>query len=140
MHMVATEYAVFDAQDFAKANGEELGVTPVPSLNLVCAPQYEPRSSSRASFERCGSHAQVCSGDDSSFEYITADVAKEKGLEVRRSPLSPRGLGTWVGPRRENLPPPSLPHSTGEEATTQYRHEVLHATILESPCVGRMHR
>jgi len=41
-------YGAFDAQDFAKANGEELGVQPVPSLNLVC------------------------SGDDEKFEYITA--------------------------------------------------------------------
>jgi len=53
-------YGAFDAQDFAKANGEELGVQPVPSLNLVC------------------------SGDDESFEYITADEAKEKGLEVKK--------------------------------------------------------
>merc|ERR1719247_3006711 len=29
-------YGAFEAQDFAKANAEELGVTPVPSLNLVC--------------------------------------------------------------------------------------------------------
>jgi len=53
-------YGAFDAQDFAKANAEELGVQPVPSLNLVC------------------------SGDDTSFEYITADEAKEKGLEVKK--------------------------------------------------------
>jgi len=53
-------YGAFDAQDFAKANAEELGVQPVPSLNLVC------------------------SGDDESFEYITADEAKEKGLEVKK--------------------------------------------------------
>jgi len=53
-------YGAFDAQDFAKANGDELGVQPVPSLNLVC------------------------SGDDTSFEYITADEAKEKGLEVKK--------------------------------------------------------
>jgi len=33
---------------------------PVPSLNLVC------------------------SGDDEKFEYITADEAKEKGLEVKK--------------------------------------------------------
>jgi sulfate adenylyltransferase len=53
-------YGAFDAQDFAKANAEELGVQPVPSLNLVC------------------------SGDDESFEYITADEAKEKGLEIKK--------------------------------------------------------
>uniref|UniRef100_A0A7S4I919 sulfate adenylyltransferase n=1 Tax=Prymnesium polylepis TaxID=72548 RepID=A0A7S4I919_9EUKA len=53
-------YGAFDAQDFAKANAEELGVQPVPSLNLVC------------------------SGDDEKFEYITADEAKEKGLEVKK--------------------------------------------------------
>ncbi|KAL1523762.1 hypothetical protein AB1Y20_018687 [Prymnesium parvum] len=53
-------YGAFDAQDFAKANAEELGVQPVPSLNLVC------------------------SGDDDSFEYITADEAKEKGLEIKK--------------------------------------------------------
>lgn len=52
---------IFPLQDFAKANAEELGVQPVPSLNLVC------------------------SGDDESFEYITADEAKEKGLEVSKA-------------------------------------------------------
>jgi len=53
-------YGAFEAQDFAKAHAEELGVTPVPSLNLVCT------------------------GDDTNFEYITADDAKEKGLEVKK--------------------------------------------------------
>merc|ERR1719152_877421 len=53
-------YGAYDAQDFAKANADELGVQPVPSLNLVCT------------------------GDDKEFEYITADVAKEKGLEVKK--------------------------------------------------------
>jgi len=53
-------YGAFEAQDFAKANAEELGVTPVPSLNLVCT------------------------GDDTIFEYLTADEAKEKGLEVKK--------------------------------------------------------
>ena len=53
-------YGAFEAQDFAKANAEELGVQPVPSLNLVCT------------------------GDDTTFEYITADEAKEKGLEVKK--------------------------------------------------------
>jgi sulfate adenylyltransferase len=53
-------YGAFEAQDFAKANAEELGVVPVPSLNLVCT------------------------GDDTDFEYITADEAKEKGLEVKK--------------------------------------------------------
>ena len=53
-------YGAFEAQDFAKANAEELGVTPVPSLNLVCT------------------------GDDKEFSYITADEAKEKGLDVKK--------------------------------------------------------
>ena len=53
-------YGAFDAQDFAIANSAELGVTPVPSLNLVC------------------------SGDDKTFEYVTADHAKEKGLDVKK--------------------------------------------------------
>jgi len=53
-------YGAFEAQDFAKANADELGVVPVPSLNLVCT------------------------GDDKEFEYITADEAKEKGLEVKK--------------------------------------------------------
>jgi len=53
-------YGAFEAQDFAKANAEELGVTPVPSLNLVCT------------------------GDETTFEYLTADEAKEKGLEVKK--------------------------------------------------------
>merc|ERR1712072_1067246 len=47
-------YGAFEAQDFAKANAEELGVTPVPSLNLVCAAEDE--------------------------QYYTAEDAKEKGL------------------------------------------------------------
>merc|ERR1712205_76433 len=41
-------------------NAGELGVTPVPSLNLVCT------------------------GDETSFSYITADEAKEKGLDVKK--------------------------------------------------------
>jgi len=53
-------YGAFEAQDFAKANAEALGVTPVPSLNLVCT------------------------GDETSFEYITADDAKAKGLDVKK--------------------------------------------------------
>jgi len=53
-------YGAFEAQDFAKANAEELGVQPVPSLNLVCT------------------------GDDTDFSYITADEAKEKGLDVKK--------------------------------------------------------
>jgi sulfate adenylyltransferase len=53
-------YGAFEAQDFAKANGEELGVTPVPSLNLVCT------------------------GDETNFEYLTAEDAKEKGLEPKK--------------------------------------------------------
>merc|ERR1719463_516881 len=53
-------YGAYEAQDFAKANAEELGVKPVPSLNLVCT------------------------GDDKDFEYITADDAKAKGLDVKK--------------------------------------------------------
>merc|ERR1719152_651642 len=53
-------YGAFEAQDFAKANADELGVTPVPSLNLVCV------------------------GDETKFEYKTADDAKEKGLDVKK--------------------------------------------------------
>mmetsp|Transcript_115731 Transcript_115731/g.210493 ORF Transcript_115731/g.210493 Transcript_115731/m.210493 type:complete len:282 (-) Transcript_115731:88-933(-) len=53
-------YGAFDAQDFAKANGDELKVQPVPSLNLVCV------------------------GDDKTFEYLTAEDAKEKGAEVKK--------------------------------------------------------
>mmetsp|Transcript_80095 Transcript_80095/g.151291 ORF Transcript_80095/g.151291 Transcript_80095/m.151291 type:complete len:474 (-) Transcript_80095:87-1508(-) len=53
-------YGAFDAQDFAKANGDELKVQPVPSLNLVCV------------------------GDDKTFEYLTAEDAKEKGADVKK--------------------------------------------------------
>merc|ERR1719182_1179117 len=53
-------YGAFEAQDFAKANAAELGVQPVPSLNLVCT------------------------GDEKDFQYITADDAKEKGLDVKK--------------------------------------------------------
>merc|ERR1719440_784333 len=53
-------YGAFEAQDFAKANAEELGVTPVPSLNLVCT------------------------GDESSFEYVTAEAAKESGASPKK--------------------------------------------------------
>jgi len=53
-------YGAFEAQDFAKANADELGVVPVPSLNLVCT------------------------GDDTDFEYMTADDAKAKGLDVKK--------------------------------------------------------
>jgi sulfate adenylyltransferase len=53
-------YGAFEAQDLAIANAKELGVQPVPSLNLVC------------------------SGDDTNFEYITADEAKERGVEVKK--------------------------------------------------------
>merc|ERR1712050_258502 len=44
-------YGAYDAQDFAKSNSEKVGVTPVPSLNLVYT-------------EEAG--------------YVTADEAKEK--------------------------------------------------------------
>jgi len=53
-------YGAFEAQDFAKANAEELGVVPVPSLNLVCV------------------------GDDTSFEYKTAEDAKAAGDEPKK--------------------------------------------------------
>jgi len=53
-------YGAFEAQDFAKANSEELGVVPVPSLNLVCV------------------------GDESSFEYVTAEAAKESGADPKK--------------------------------------------------------
>ena len=48
-------YGAYDAQDFAKANADELGVQAVPSLNLVCTMEEG---------------------------YLTADEAKEKGLEA----------------------------------------------------------
>ena len=50
-------YGAYDAQDLAKANSERLGVTPVPSLNLVCTKDGE---------------------------YVTAEEAKEKGLEINK--------------------------------------------------------
>jgi len=50
-------YGAYDAQDFAIANSEKLGVTPVPSLNLVCT---------------------------ESGEYVTAEEAKEKGLDIKK--------------------------------------------------------
>jgi sulfate adenylyltransferase len=49
-------YGAYDAQDFAIANSERLGVIPVPSLNLVYTDEEG---------------------------YVTAEYAKEKGLEVR---------------------------------------------------------
>mmetsp|Transcript_88581 Transcript_88581/g.251083 ORF Transcript_88581/g.251083 Transcript_88581/m.251083 type:complete len:487 (+) Transcript_88581:91-1551(+) len=53
-------YGAFEAQDFAKKHADELGVQPVPSLNLVCV------------------------GDDTKFEYLTAEDAKEQGQEVKK--------------------------------------------------------
>eukprot|EP00967_Tisochrysis_lutea_P006921 scaffold8287_cov36-Tisochrysis_lutea.AAC.2 len=50
-------YGAFEAQDLAKARADELGVQAVPSLNLVCDPDGN---------------------------YITADEAKEKGVEVMK--------------------------------------------------------
>jgi sulfate adenylyltransferase len=50
-------YGAFDAQDFAKANAEELGVTPVPSLNLVYT---------------------------SEADYVTAEAAKEAGYSIQK--------------------------------------------------------
>merc|ERR1712127_591732 len=64
MHMAGSKssvtgddfYGDYEAQDIARANAERLGVTPVPSLNLVY-PEEEG--------------------------YVTADVAEEKGLELK---------------------------------------------------------
>jgi len=50
-------YGAYDAQDFAKAKSAELGVTPVPSLNLVYTEEED---------------------------YVTADYAKEKGLTEQK--------------------------------------------------------
>jgi len=50
-------YGAYDAQDTAKANAEKLGVTPVPSLNLV-----------------------YCEEEG----YVTADYAEEKGLSIKK--------------------------------------------------------
>jgi len=50
-------YGAYDAQDTAKANADELGVQAVPSLNLVC---------------------------NDEGVYITAEEAKEKGMEVKK--------------------------------------------------------
>eukprot|EP00536_Pseudo-nitzschia_multiseries_P012890 jgi/Psemu1/327005/estExt_fgenesh1_pg.C_5140002 len=50
-------YGAYDAQDIAKANCEKLGVTPVPSLNLVYTEEEG---------------------------YVTADEAKEKDLHLKK--------------------------------------------------------
>jgi len=50
-------YGAYDAQDIARANAEKLGVTPVPSLNLVYTEEEG---------------------------YVTADVAEEKGLNLKK--------------------------------------------------------
>ena len=50
-------YGAYDAQDIAKANAEKLGVTPVPSLNLVYTEEEG---------------------------YVTADEAKEKDLSLKK--------------------------------------------------------
>merc|ERR1719258_526499 len=50
-------YGAFEAQDFAKANADELGVTPVPSLNLVCTKEAG---------------------------YVVAEEAKEKGYTIAK--------------------------------------------------------
>jgi len=50
-------YGAYDAQDTAKANSEKLGVTPVPSLNLVYTEEEG---------------------------YTTADYAEEKGLNTKK--------------------------------------------------------
>lgn len=49
-------YGAYDAQDFAIANSAAVGVTPVPSLNLVYTQEEE---------------------------YVTAEYAKEKGLTIK---------------------------------------------------------
>lgn len=49
-------YGAYDAQDFAKEKSAELGVTPVPSLNLVYTQEED---------------------------YVTAEYAKEKGLTIK---------------------------------------------------------
>mmetsp|Transcript_1286 Transcript_1286/g.1654 ORF Transcript_1286/g.1654 Transcript_1286/m.1654 type:complete len:432 (-) Transcript_1286:124-1419(-) len=50
-------YGAYDAQDTAKANAEKIGVTPVPSLNLVYSEEEG---------------------------YVTADFAEEKGLSIKK--------------------------------------------------------
>jgi len=50
-------YGAYDAQEFAKKHSEELGIKTVESLNLVCT---------------------------ESGEYITAEAAKEQGLNVMK--------------------------------------------------------
>mmetsp|Transcript_11544 Transcript_11544/g.33194 ORF Transcript_11544/g.33194 Transcript_11544/m.33194 type:complete len:431 (+) Transcript_11544:90-1382(+) len=50
-------YGAYDAQDIARANNEKLGVTPVPSLNLVYTEEEG---------------------------YVTADEAKEKDLNLKK--------------------------------------------------------
>jgi sulfate adenylyltransferase len=50
-------YGAYEAQDFAKLKGPELGVTPVPSLNLVYTEEEG---------------------------YVTADEAEEKGLHTKK--------------------------------------------------------
>jgi sulfate adenylyltransferase len=49
-------YGAYEAQDFAKLHSDELGIKPVPSLNLVFTEQEG---------------------------YVTAEYAKEKGLTVK---------------------------------------------------------
>lgn len=49
-------YGPYDAQNFAKTNGPELGMVPVPSLNLVYTKEED---------------------------YVTAEYAKEKGLTIQ---------------------------------------------------------
>ena len=49
-------YGAYDAQDFAKSKATELGITPVPSLNLVYTAEED---------------------------YVTAEYAKEKQLSIK---------------------------------------------------------
>ena len=50
-------YGAYDAQDFAKAKSKELGVTPVPSLDLVYTDEKG---------------------------YVTAEEAKKDGLHIQK--------------------------------------------------------
>ena len=81
-------YGAYDAQDFAKKHGPELGMTPVPSLNLVYTEEKD---------------------------YVTAEQAKEEGLnekklsgtKFRQARLSSSNAST----------DPTLPHSLTHSLT-----------------------
>merc|ERR1712146_732279 len=94
-------YGPYDAQEFAKANGPKIGMTPLPSLNLVYTEEED---------------------------YTTADYAKEKGLtpnhcrepsfakccvQVTRFPIgSPSKVLSKCFVRRLRLPPNNLEKRT----------------------------